>query len=69
MEIRPATKDDYDVLFELFSAIQMMHFQTMTGFFKPAVKGKFFYDYFGEILESKDSKLPIRSCGIRLMVY
>lgn len=63
MKIRPATKDDYDVLFEFFSEIQMMHFQTMSGFFKPASKDKFFYDYFDEVIESQDKHLLLAFDG------
>jgi len=63
MNIRPATKTDYDVLFELFSEIQMMHYQTKTGFFKPAVKDEFFYDYYDEVIKSNDKHLLLAFDG------
>ena len=41
MKLRPATKEDYDVLFELFSEIQTLHYETRPDIFKPAKKDQF----------------------------
>ena len=38
MKLSPATREDYDVLFELLSEIQTMHYDGMPDFFKPAKK-------------------------------
>lgn len=54
MELRPATKDDYDILFEIFTEVQTFHFQAVPYFFRPAAKDKFFRAYFDEVIESKD---------------
>jgi ribosomal protein S18 acetylase RimI-like enzyme len=59
MKLRPATKEDYDVLFELFSETQTMHYVGMPDFFKPAKKDKFFYTYFDEVIKSEDKHLII----------
>ena len=59
MKLRPATKEDYDVLFELFSEMQTMHYVGMPDFFKPAKKDKFFYTYFVEVIKSEDKHLII----------
>ena len=56
---KPATKEDYDVLFELFSETQTMHYVGMPDFFKPAKKDKFFYTYFDEVIKSEDKHLII----------
>lgn len=42
MKLRPATKEDYNVPFELFSEIQTMHYEGMPDYFKPAKKDNFF---------------------------
>ena len=57
MELRPAKKDDYDVLFELFNELQMTHYKTVPNFFKTASKDKIFYDYFDEVIENVDKHL------------
>jgi len=41
MKLRPATKEDYNVLFELFSEIQTLHNETRPDIFKPAKKDQF----------------------------
>lgn len=64
MKIRPATKDDYDVLFELFSEIQTMHYRTMPEYFKPTVRDEFFFDYFDEVIENKDKHLLLAFDGV-----
>jgi ribosomal protein S18 acetylase RimI-like enzyme len=59
MKLRPATKEDYDVLFELFSEIQSMHYETWPHIFKPAKQDKFFYEYFEKVIESQNHHLFI----------
>ena len=59
MKLRPATKDDHDVLFELFSEIQTMHYETRPDIFKPAKRDKYFNDYFDRVLESENHHLII----------
>ena len=59
MKLRPATKEDYNVLFELFSEIQTMHYEGMPDYFKPAKKDKFFYAYFDEVIKGEDKHLII----------
>ena len=36
MKLKPAAKEDYDLLFELFSEIQTLHYETRPDIFKPA---------------------------------
>ena len=59
MKLRPATKEDYDILFELFSEIQTLHYETRPDIFKPAKRDKFFNDYFDRIIESENHHLII----------
>ena len=63
MEIRPATKADHDVLFELFNELQMTHYKTVPDFFKTASKDKVFYDYFDEVIENVDKHLILAFDG------
>ena len=53
MKLRPATKEDYDVLFELFSEVQTLHYDGMPDFCRPAKKDKFFYAYFDEVIKGE----------------
>jgi ribosomal protein S18 acetylase RimI-like enzyme len=59
MELRPATKEDYDIIFEIFSEVQSIHYNGMPEFFKPAKKDKFFYAYFDEVIKNEDKHLII----------
>ena len=59
MKLRPATKEDYDVLFELFSEVQTLHYDGMPDFCRPAKKDKFFYAYFDEVIKGEDKHLII----------
>ena len=59
MELRPATKEDFDIIFEIFSEVQSIHYDGMPYFFKPAKKDKVFYDYFDEVIENEDKHLII----------
>ena len=59
MKLRPATKEDYDVLFELFSEVQTLHYDGMPDFFRLAKKDKFFYAYFDEVIKGEDKHLII----------
>ena len=43
MELRPATEKDYDVLFELFSEIQTLHYDTRPDIFKPLYMFSFMF--------------------------
>ena len=54
VKLRPATKADYDVLFELFCEIQTLHYETRPDIFKPAKKDKYFFEYFDRVIESKN---------------
>jgi len=63
MELRPATKDDFDVLFELFNELQITHYKTVPDFFKPASKDKVFYDYFDDVIENVDKHLVLAFDG------
>jgi ribosomal protein S18 acetylase RimI-like enzyme len=57
MKLRPATKGDYDVLFELFNEIQTLHYETRPDIFKPAKKDQFFYEYFDKVIQGEDNHL------------
>jgi len=59
MELRPATKEDYDIIFKIFSEVQSIHYDGMPGFFRPAKKDKFFYAYFDEVIKNEDKHLMI----------
>ena len=59
MKLRPATKEDHDVLYELFSEIQTMHYETRPDIFRPAKRDRYFKDYFDRVLESDNHHLLI----------
>ena len=59
MELRPATKEDFDIFFEIFSEVQSLHYDGMPDFFRPAKKDKVFYDYFDEVIKNEDKHLII----------
>ena len=59
MEIRPATKDDYDAVFELFSEVLNVHAQALPQVFKPAQKDQSFRKLFDKALESSSKHLII----------
>ena len=59
MELRPATKEDHNTIFEIFAEIQSIHYNSMPNFFRPAEKDKIFYAYFDEVIENKDKHLII----------
>ncbi len=59
MKLRPASKEDYDILFEFFSEIQSMHFEIRPDIFKPAKKDKYFFEYFDRVIESANHHLII----------
>lgn len=59
MKLRPATKEDYEILFELFNEIQSMHFEARPDIFKPAKKDKYFYEYFDRVMQSENHHLII----------
>ena len=63
MKTRPATKDDYEVLFELFNELQKTHCKKVPNFFKHASKDKVFYDYFGDVIENADKHLILAFDG------
>ncbi|MBW2410321.1 MAG: GNAT family N-acetyltransferase [Deltaproteobacteria bacterium] len=57
MKLRPATKEDYDILFELFCEIQTLHYETRPDIFRPAKKDQLFFDYFDRVIESGNHHL------------
>ena len=59
MKLRLATKKDYDILFELFSEIQTLHYETRPDIFRPAEKDKYFFEYFNRVIESENRHLII----------
>ena len=59
MELRPATKKDYDIIFKIFSEVQSIHYDGMPDFFRPAKRDKFFYAYFDEVIKNEDKHLII----------
>ena len=59
MEVRPATKEDYDIIFKIFSEVQSTHYDGMPDFFRPAKKDKIFYAYFDEVIKNEDKHLII----------
>ena len=59
MELRPATKEDFDIIFEIFSEVQSIHYDGMPDFFRPAKKDKVFYDYFDEVIKNEDKHIII----------
>ena len=59
INLRPATREDYDLLFELFAEIQTLHYETRPDIFKAAKRDKYFFDYYDSVLESKNHHLML----------
>ena len=59
IKLRPATREDYDLLFELFSEIQTLHYETRPDIFKVAQKDQYFYDYYDKVLESENHHMML----------
>ena len=69
MKLRPATKKDYHVLFELFSEIQTLHYEARPDIFKPAKRDEFFYDYFDKVIAGEDNHLILGFDGDKPFGY
>ena len=59
IELKKATEDDYDVVFELFSEVQSLHHDAQPDFFKKPEKDDLFREFFDRTLESEDQYLII----------
>ena len=57
--LRPATKDDYDAVFELFTEVQNLHAQALPRVFKPVQNDQSFRALFNKTLESSDKHLIV----------
>ena len=57
MKLRPVTKEDYDVVFELFDEIQTLHYEARPDIFKPTKKDQLFYEYFDKVIQGEDNHL------------
>jgi len=53
IQFRAATAADYDVVFDLFSEVQLLHYDAHPEFFKTPSKDKFFRGFYDRILKSE----------------
>ena len=58
-DIRPATKQDYDAVFALFSEVQVLHAEALPEIFRPPIKDEAFQRFFSGFQDSDEHFLAL----------
>lgn len=67
LQFRPATREDYDTVFDLFSEVQLIHASRLPNLFKAPTKDTHFQAFFDRVMCREDLYLTL-GCAERLPV-